>query len=395
MLPLQNVKVVSFGQAVAGPYGGMMLADMGADVVKVEPPGIGDHVRKWSRADLRGHSPHFLSANRNKRSIVLDLKKRPGVDLALDLIRKADVVIENFTPGTMASLGLGYAEARAANARIIYSSVSGYGQDGPYAGRSAYDLIIQGEGGLISLTGTEDGQMAKVGVPVLDVMTAMVSAYSIVCALIERASSGSGRYLDISMLEVATSVMSYNLIDYAVSGKMSKPLGTRHPILAPYQVYPTATHPITVGILAEPHWASFCDLIGRDDLRTNPDYAVAPQRVVNLAALNRELLPIFAGKPAAYWSREFHRRGLVCGDVNDVAGLLRHPQLEARGYFQAFDLGGDAKVDIPGMPWRLAGTDQPKRRPPALGEHTGEILAEWLGMDDAAIAQARRQGALG
>ncbi|MFO1188603.1 MAG: CoA transferase [Alphaproteobacteria bacterium] len=395
MLPLENVKVVSFGQAVAGPYGGMMLADMGADVVKIEPPGIGDHVRKWSRADLHGHSPHFLSSNRNKRSIVIDLKKKAGVDLALDLIRRADVLIENFTPGTMASLGLGYPETSAVNPRLIYSSVSGYGQNGPYSDRSAYDLIIQGEGGLISLTGTEDGQMAKVGVPVLDVMTAMVSAYSIVCALIERGGTGAGRYLDISMLEVATSVMSYNLIDYAVSGKMSKPLGTRHPILAPYQVYPTATNPITVGVLAEPHWASFCELIGREDLRDNPDYVVSQQRVVNLAALNRELMPIFASKPAEYWSREFRRRGLVCGDVNDVAGLLKHPQLKAREYFQTFDLGGGTTVDIPGMPWRFAGANQPKHRPPELGEHTNQILADWLGMNETAIAEARRLGALG
>lgn len=395
MQPLSNYRVLSFGQAWAAPYADMMLADMGADVVKLEPPGTGDHVRKWSRGDLHGLSPHLLAVNRNKRGIVVDLKSAEGQALALKLIGQADVLIENFSPGTMTSLGLDYAAVGQHHARLVYCSVSGFGNFGPYASRPAYDMVMQGEGGLISVTGTEDGQQAKVGAPVLDVMTAMVAAYSIVCALMDRAATGTGRYLDIAMLETAASAMGFNLIAQSMTGDIARPMGTAHPLVAPYQVYSTRTAPISVAILTEAHWKVFCKLIGREDLLTNPLFLSAVHRIDNRVALNEVLMPIIREQTAEYWMEEFGRHGLVGGAVNDVAGLLRHPQLRARKFFFDWKLDNGISVAVPGMPWQPDGRDEPVRRlPPRLGEHTEEVLAEWLRMDPASIASLKKAGAI-
>ena len=395
MQPLSKYRVLSFGQAWAAPYGDMMLADMGADVVKLEPPGVGDHVRKWSRGDLHGLSPHLLAVNRNKRGIVIDLKTEKGRTLVLELMGQADALIENFSPGTMANLGLDYATVSKLHPRLVYCSVSGFGNDGPYSKRPAYDMIMQGEGGFISVSGTEDGQRAKLGAPVVDVMTAMVAAYSIVCALLERDTSGKGRYLDISMLETAASAMAFNLITYSVTGEITKPMGTAHPLLAPYQVYSTRTTPISIAILTEAHWNVFCRLIDREDLIANPLYVAAVHRIDNRVSLNGELIPIIREKTAEYWMEEFGKHGLVGGAVNDVAGLLQHPQLLARNYYLNWTMANGVSIAVPGMPWQSEGRGEPVRRmPPRLGEHTEEVLAEWLNKDQVTLSALKNEGVI-
>ena len=347
--PLTGVRVLAFEHAWAAPYGTMMLADMGADVVKVEPPGLGDHVRAWTRNDLHGLSPHFLAVNRNKRSVCLDLKDPDGLATARRLATQADVVVENFSPGTLARLGLGYEELRRDDPALVYCSVSGYGSSGPHRDRRAYDLLVQAEGGLISVTGEDGDHLAKVGVPVVDIMAAMVAAFSVVAALRDRERLGRGRYIDVSMLDVAASVMAFNVFSWGISGEVPQPLGTAHPLLAPYEVYATRTGPVAIAILTQAHWATFCEVIGRPDLRDQEAYATAPMRVENRTALNEELRPVLAGWDQDELVETLIRHGLACARVNDVPALVNHPQLRHRGFYSTWSIAGH-QLAAPGAP---------------------------------------------
>jgi crotonobetainyl-CoA:carnitine CoA-transferase CaiB-like acyl-CoA transferase len=389
---LEDVRVIDFSQAWAGPIASMMMGDLGADICKIEPPGIGDHVRKWTRPDLYGKSPYYLSANRNKRGMVIDLKTEAGRELALELADKADVLLENFRPGTMDKLGLGYDVIAKRNPSIIYCSVSGYGSTGPYAQRAAYDLLVQGESGLLSVTGQPNGERAKVGVPVVDAMSANVAAFTILAALIGRSKDGLGRRLDMSMLEVASTAMSTLVADFELSGHLARPMGTGNQLLAPYQVFATATLPIVLGVLTEVHWKFFCDVIKRPDLLSDPRFGTAPVRVTNRDALNEQINPILKSRPAKEWIEIFGKEGLACGFVNDVESLVDHPQHTDRSFFQTFQTEG-YDYRIPGTPWRVGEMAAPTP-PPEMGEHTVELLKDWLGMDDAAIGEFERAGVI-
>jgi crotonobetainyl-CoA:carnitine CoA-transferase CaiB-like acyl-CoA transferase len=394
--PLNGIKIVAFEHAWAAPYGTMMLADMGADVVKIEPPGVGDHVRNWTRNDLDGLSPHFLAVNRNKRSLVLDLKNPAGVATARELIAHADAVVENFAPGVMVRLGLDYATVSADHPDLVYCSISGFGETGPYRDRRAYDLLIQAEGGLLSVTGTDSESLAKVGTAVVDVLAAMVSAFAVASALRGKEALGQGRYIDISMLDVAASSMAFNLFSYGLSGVIPGPIGTAHPLLAPYEVYKTATSPIAIAILTEAHWGTFCRLIERDDLRDRAEFATAPMRVHNRESLNDELQPVFDKWEGADLVAELSEAGLACANVNDVSALLEHPQLRDRNFFSPWKIRGH-DVSAPGAPWRMTDTPQPADQLPAdqPGEHAASVLADWLGVDSPGLDELSRKGALG
>ena len=384
MKPLQKYKIIDFSQAWAAPIASMMMADLGAQVVKIEPPEIGDHVRKWTRPDLKGESPYYLSANRNKRGIIIDLKTEEGRNLALELADQADVLLENFRPGVMDKLGLSYKTVSARNPMIVYCSVSGYGNYGPYAARAAYDLLIQGESGLLGVTGQPDGTLAKVGVPVIDAMSANVAAFTILAALIGRDEYGKGQHLDMSMLEVATTTLSTLITDYELSGHKARPMGTGNQLLAPYQVYRTSTLPIVLGVLTENHWRLFCDLIEQPNLLVDPKFATAPYRVENRDALNTILVPILLKKTADEWIREFSRIGLACGFVNDVESLVAHPQHTARNFFETFSVKGKS-YRMPGVPWRVQPYSGDHVPPPEHGEHTREILKDWLDLKEDRI----------
>ncbi|MEV7225544.1 CoA transferase [Polymorphospora sp. NPDC051019] len=384
--PLDGVRVLSFEHAWAAPYGTMMLADMGADVVKVEPPGVGDHVRAWTRNDLQGLSPHFLAVNRNKRSVVLDLKTPDGLATARGLAARADVVVENFSPGSLDRLGLDYATLSEADPALVYCSVSGFGTSGPYRDRRAYDLLIQAEGGLMSVTGEGPDQLAKVGVPVVDIMAAMVAAFSVVCAVRDRERHGRGRHIDVAMLDVAASVMAFNVFSHGISGVVPQPLGTAHPLLAPYEIYPTRTGPVAIAILTEAHWAVFCTLLGRPDLRDQPEFATAPMRVENRDRLNEQLRPLLADRDQGELVDTLARHGLACARVNDVPALVEHPQLAHRNFFSQWEMAGRQMV-APGAPWRAvaeAGGGPPVApvadRLPAErpGQDTDAVLRDWL-----------------
>ena len=386
MKALEGRKVIGFEHAWTGPLASMMLADMGADVVKVEEPHVGDHVRNWTRNDLHGLSPHFLSANRNKRSIIIDLKNPDGKKTAFDLIAEAEVLVENFSPGVANSLGIGYEEMSKINPGLVYCSVNGFGADGPYSRHRAYDLLIQAEGGIISVTGQSDGRLAKVGVPVVDMISGMVGAFSIVCALMEKDRTGKGRLIDVSMLEVAASTMAFNFFSYALSGVEPRPLGTAHPLLAPYEVFEAKEGHIALSILTEQHWHKFCALIGRSELANDPRYHVAPMRVEHREALGDELKPVFVSRTADEWVRVLNDAGLACSKVNRMNDLLKHPQLHARGFFESWALPGvDRTVLAPGAPWFAGEQHKADRLPPAHGEHSCEILRDWLKLDPDAV----------
>lgn len=394
--PLNGIKIVAFEHAWAAPYGTMMLADMGADVVKIEPPGLGDHVRAWTRNDLGGQSPHFLAVNRNKRSLVLDLKNPAGVETARTLIAEADALVENFSPGTMAKLGLDYDTVATLNPTLVYCSVSGFGETGPYSHRRAYDLLIQAEGGILSVTGADEHTPAKVGTAVVDILTAMVAAFSVASAVRGKQAHGTGRYIDVSMLDVTASVMAFNLFSYGISGVLPKPIGTAHPLLAPYEVYQTATHPVAIAILTEAHWATFCTLIGQPELCTQPEFATAPQRVTNREPLNERLRPVFAEWDGTRLVDTLAEAGLACANVNDVAAILAHPQLADRGFFTDWEVGGQ-QLKAPGAPWRMTNGPQPPDRLPAQvpGMHAESVLRDWTGADEDTIGKLRADGALG
>lgn len=388
--PLGNFTILDFSQAWAAPIASMMMADLGADVVKVEAPVLGDQVRQWTRTDLNGLSPYYLAANRNKRSIVIDLKRPEGRALALDLSAKADVLLENFRPGVMDRMGLSYAQVQQRNERIVYCSVSGYGADGPLSGRAAYDLMIQAEAGLLSVTGQEEGPLVKLGVPIADVMSANIAAFTILGALLGRERSGKGQHLDISMLEVATTTMAYLLVDYELSGKKAKPMGSANQLLAPYQVYETRTTPMVIGVLSELHWLAFCKAIEKADLAKDSRFSVAALRVANLAALNAIIIPVFRERAAQEWQPIFEGAGIACGFVNDVQAVLSHPQHLSRGFFDQLEVAG-RQFRLPGAPWKLEGRSLPVR-PPHHGEQTAEVLGEWLGMSASGIDQLFRSG---
>jgi crotonobetainyl-CoA:carnitine CoA-transferase CaiB-like acyl-CoA transferase len=297
----------------------------------------------------------------------------------------------------MARLGLDYDTVSQWNPELVYCAVSGFGERGPYQHRRAYDLLVQAEGGILSVTGTDEKSLAKVGTAVVDIMSAMTAAFSVAAAVRGKEALGTGRYIDVSMLDVSASVMSFNIFSYGISGVMPKPIGTAHPLLAPYEVYQTATSPVAIAILTEAHWATFCDLVDRPELRDQPEFATAPMRVENREMLNERLRPLFENRDGAELVDTLAAAGLACAVVNDVAGVMDHPQLAERGFFSEWDIAGH-RLKAPGAPWRMTGDAEPPkdRLPPATpGQHAESVLRDWIGADDEAIAGLQEEGALG
>ena len=371
-LPLQGLKVIDFTRVLAGPLCTMLLADMGAEVIKIEDPRHGDDTRGWGPF-VDGWSTYYLGVNRNKKSVAVDLKSDAGIALLDSLIRSADVLVENFRPGTLERLGFGEPRARAINERLIYCSISGYGSTGPRRDQPGYDMVIQGESGLMDVTGFPETGPTKVGVAITDCLAALYAVQGILLAHISRMTTGKGQFLDIALLDSAVSVLGLPTGIVAATGHSPGRLGNAHPSLAPYEPYPAADGAVIVAVANPRLWSRFCAAIGVEHLEHDPRFATNSDRLANRAELNALIVGIFKDRRVAWLLERLGAAGVPCGRVRTIDDVLQDPQLAARRMLLDIAIGSGS-IKVPGNPIKLSGhPDLPAQAPPALGEHTDEV----------------------
>jgi formyl-CoA transferase len=393
-LPLDGVRVVDLTRVLAGPYCTMMLADMGADVIKVEMPGRGDDSRAWGPPWAGTESAYYLSANRNKRSITLNFRTEGGRRVLLDLVRRADVFIENFIPGSLDRLGLGYEDLKKVNPGLVYCSVSGYGYDGPYATRPGYDFIAQAEGGIMSVTGEPEGPPMKVGVAIADITTGMFAAAAILAALRHRDRTGQGQRVEVSLLESVVGWLANVAMNYLVSGELPRRYGNAHPNVVPYQAFATSDGWVAIGVGNDAQFRRFCDVIGRPELADDPRFKTNSDRVINRDVLIPILEEIFKTRTTDEWIEALTAAELPCGPINTLDRVFRHPQVLHRRMVEEIDHPTAGRIKLVGIPYKFSATPLSIRRhPPTLGEHTEEVLRE-LGYSEAEVAALRAEGAI-
>jgi formyl-CoA transferase len=374
----------------------MHLGDLGADVVKIEDPRGGDESRRYGPPFINGESSYFLSVNRNKRSCAVDLKSPAGRDAILALAKAADVVIDNFRPGTLDRWGLSHEAMRAGNPGLIQCSISGFGRTGPDASRPGYDLILQGESGVMDITGEPDGPPMKVGTSIADLVTGLYASQAVLAALLKRGRSGVGERVDVSMLDAMASLLTFNAGMYFATGESPKRRGNVHPTISPYETFAASDGWFNVGVANDKFWSLFCAVIERSDLEADPDFATAPQRAANRAALGALLRPIFAAKPRDTWLALLHGAGIPCGAIRTVGEVCEAPQLIERGMVQSVAHKTAGRVKFIARPLRF--NDQspaPSAPPPALGEHTFEVFEDWLGWTHEEFSIFAANGAFG
>jgi formyl-CoA transferase/CoA:oxalate CoA-transferase len=394
-LPLEDIRVLDLSHALAGPFCSTMLADFGARVIKVEPPG-GDIARAWGPPLPGGETSYFVSLHRNKQGIRLDFKHPEGRELFFRLVERADVVLENYRVGALARLGLDYEAARERNPSIIYCSVSGFGQDGPYRDRAALDLILQAESGMISVTGEPGGHGVRCGVSIADLTAGMYAAFGILLALRVRERTGRGQAVDVSMLEGQLSLLGTMIGGYLADGEVPRPMGTAYKALLPYQTFQTKTRDLALAVGSEKLWQIFCPAIGRPDLADDPRYRTNADRARNREGLIATLQEVFLTRTYEEWEALFLQRGIPVGAINTLAEVVDHPQVRARGALVEVDHPWAGTVRMVGAPVRLSETPGSVRTPaPLLGEHTDAVLRDLLGLAFEEIARLRSSGALG
>jgi crotonobetainyl-CoA:carnitine CoA-transferase CaiB-like acyl-CoA transferase len=396
---LDHVRVLDLSRVLAGPWASQILADLGADVIKVERPGSGDDTRHWgppTLADGSGDAAYFLSANRSKRSLTVDLTTPEGRQIIRGLAQDSDVLLENHKVGDLARYGLGYPELRNLNPALIYCSITGFGQTGPYAKRAGYDFAIQALGGLMSVTGERDGRPGggpqKVGVAVADVMAGLYAAIAVLGALVQRQSTGRGAYIDLALLDVQVATLANVALNYLVSGAVPVRWGNAHANIAPYQVVPTADRPIVVAVGNDAQFAKLCDVLDARSLVGDPRYATNEARVQHRAELDAELERLLVARPAAVWLAALETAGVPAAPINDVAQVFDDPQVRHRGLRIDVARSGGGSVPLVASPIRSSeSATRPPSAPPRLGEHTEEILRERLRMSAAEIAELRQK----
>lgn len=388
--PLAGLKVIEIGQIAAGPFAGMLLADLGADVVKVEHPQGGDGMRGWppllANEDGEVYSGNFASLNRNKRSIAIDLKDPQQRERLKQLCAKADVLLENYRPGVLRRLGLGYDDLREINPRLVYCSISGYGQTGPYAQKGAFDVTIQAISGLMSVTGEEEGPPVKCGVPVADFVAGLYAAYTIVAAVRQAERSGQGTYIDCSMLGSLLGISALQTSEYYGTGRAPRRLGTAHPRNAPYQGYMAKDRMFVLAAGNDKLWRSVCEVAGRPELIDDERFATQVARAKNQKELTAILQPIFATRTADEWLRELDERGVPCAPVNDFHDILHDPHVLGMGLIGEVRLPNGVTTPNVGFPVLMRHfTFSVYRHPPKLGEHQEEVFRDWLAQDAASV----------
>lgn len=394
--PLEDVKVLDLTHALAGPFCSTMLADYGAQVFKLESYGAGDIARAWGAPLPGGETGYFTSLHRNKKDIEVNLKHPHGKDIFFALIERCDVVVENFRVGTLAKLGLDYERARARNPGIIYCSISGFGQDGPYRDRAALDLIVQAESGMMSVTGEPGGQRVRAGTSIADLTAGMYAAFGILAALRVREKTGEGQALDVSMMEGQLSWLNTGIGNYLADGVVPGPMGTAYASLLPYQTFRTKTREFALAVASDKIWKTFCPLIGCPELAEDPRYRTNQDRVKNRASLIAKLQDVFLARSYEEWEALLVAGGVPVGALNDFAQVVDHPQVKARGSLVEVDHPRAGRIRVVAPVVRMSATPAAVRTPsPTLGEHTEEVLREFLGFSPAAIAELRAAHAIG
>ena len=393
--PLDGVRVLDLTRVLAGPYCTMFLGDLGAEIVKVEQPGVGDDTRGWGPPFAGGESAYFLCVNRNKKSVTLDLKSSEGIEILRRLAARADVLIENFRPETMERLGLGEKELRAANPRLIYASLSGFGADGPMRDVPGYDLIIQAWGGLMSITGMPDGEPTKVGVAILDLVAGLMLGKSIAAALFAREKLGIGQKIDTSLLEAAVASLINAGSNYLIEGKVPGRWGNAHPTIVPYQSFQTADGFLVVGVASEGIWRRFCQVLDRAALADDARFAKNENRVANRAALIAILANLFLSRDTESWLHLLEEAEVPCAPVQTIDKVFSAPQVRHREMAVEVEHPTAGRVRMAGIPVKFSATPPSIRLPPPLlGQHSGEILKTWLGMSNEAIEDLKRKNVL-
>ncbi len=372
---LSDIVVIDLSRVLAGPYCTQILGDLGATIIKIEQPGKGDDTRQFGPPYTAGESAYYLGLNRNKYSITLDFTTPDGKQRLLELLSTATVLVENFRPGTLARQGLDYESLHAINPGLIYCSISGYGQNGPYASRPGYDFVAQAESGLMSVTGEIDGEPQRVGVPVADVSAGMVACMSILAALHYRDRTGQGQYIDISLLEAAISLLSNVSSNHLISGEEAERYGNGHPNIVPYQAFRTRNGYIVVACGNDRLYQKLCHLLGRDDLATDERFATNPQRVRNRQQLVPVLQTLFLQRDSDDWLDELRNAGIPCGAINTISQVFRNPHVQARGLVWDCEHPTAGTIKLSGSPLRLS-TTPPRlyKAPPLLGEDNDTYL---------------------
>ena len=371
---LSDVVVIDLSRVLAGPYCTQILGDLGATVIKIEQPGKGDDTRQFGPPYIAGESAYYLGLNRNKKSITLDFSNPEDKQRLLDLLKTATVLVENFRPGTLERHGLGYEALCAVNPGLIYCSISGYGQDGPYAARPGYDFVAQAESGLMAVTGEVDGEPQRVGVPVADVSAGMFACMAILAALHVRDRTGRGQYIDISLLESAISLLSNVSSNYLISDEEAERYGNGHPNIVPYQAFRTRNGYIVVSCGNDRLYQKLCQLLGRDELATDERFATNPQRVRNRQQLVPVLQELFLQCDTDDWLEELRAAGIPCGAINTISQVFRDPQIQARGLVWECEHPTAGKIKLSGSPIRLSETPtRLYKAPPLLGEDNGTM----------------------
>jgi crotonobetainyl-CoA:carnitine CoA-transferase CaiB-like acyl-CoA transferase len=387
--PLAGVTVLDLTRVLAGPYCTMLLADMGARVIKIEQPGRGDDTRAWGPPFLEGESTYFLSVNRNKESVTLDFKSPRGRAILDRLIANADILVENFRPGTLAGVGLDYESLKTSYPRLIYCSISGFGQTGPRSSEPGYDAVVQAEGGLMSLTGEEGGPPFRLGVAVADLTAGLLAAHGVGLALYARERVGRGQFVDVALFDAVVSLLSYQASAALNASAVPVRMGNRHPQIAPYDLFPAADGDFFLAVGNDQQFRHLCSVAGLEALADDERFATNPARVDNCAELRQRLIVAFRTQTRAGWIAALTAAGVPCGGVRGVVDVLTDPQVSARAMIEAVEHAAGNMVKVLGVPLKLSDTPGSIRTaPPVLGQHTDAVLTE-LGLDVADIAALR------
>jgi len=387
---LSDIKVLDLTRVLAGPYATMVLADLGAEIIKIEQPEKGDDSRAYGPYK-NGESAYFMSLNRNKESITLNLKTPEGKEILKELVKKVDVLVENFRPGTMEKLGLGYEVLKEINPRLIYASSTGYGQTGPYSQRPAYDAVVQAMGGIMSITGQADGMPTRVGTSIGDIAAGLFCAIGILAALQERARSGLGQMVDVAMLDCQVAILENAISRFEFTGEIPRPIGNRHPSIVPFETFNTLSDPIMVAAGNDRLWATLCELMELE-IACDSRYATNPQRNEHYAELRPILAEKFMTKTAEEWQPMFDKAGIPSGPINTVDKVVKNEQVVAREMILEVEHPVAGTTRVPGIPIKLSRTPgEIRMAAPVLGADTEKLLNQYLGLTSDQVAELREK----